>query len=429
MQTAPHKRTASPSFLQSLVLLQPGEGRALCWGAAYFFFLLLSFYFLRPVREAMGIAKGVDKLPWLMTATMVTMLLVNPVYAILVSRTVRRRFIPMVSHFFAANLVLFVILYHFLPAHGGSWLGYSFYVWLSVFNLFVVSIFWSLMTDIFSEDQGKRLFGMISMGGTLGAILGAACTESLSRGSWGLQLAPDGLMILACIALELAVLCMLRLAKLFDLTAQAQIEREPSPDYRQGFRAILDSSYLQMICLYILLYAVTSTFLYMTQANIVATTFSEQAARTAAFARMDFWGNVLTLGLQLFVASRLLRGIGVPGVLLMLPLLTMIGFGALLVWPAFITLAIVQVIRRGLHYAVDRPAREILYVRLGPDERYKSKAFIDTFVYRGGDVLGVWMPALLTWLALAMSGVALACSAAWLLVGVKIGHQLKEQDE
>ncbi|MBC3873395.1 NTP/NDP exchange transporter [Undibacterium flavidum] len=415
------------SWLQRVVLLRVGEGRALLWAAAYFFFLLLSFYFLRPVREAMGIAKGVDKLPWLMTATMLAMLVANPVYAMLVSKLARRRFIPIVSHFFAANLLLFVLLFKFLPEHGGAILGYVFYVWLSVFNLFVVSIFWSLMTDVFNEDQGKRLFGMISMGGTLGAIVGAATTEALSRGSWGVKFEPVGLMVLACVGLELAVLCMTRLAANFSLENIKQTVREPGPDFRQGFRSIMQSSYLQMICLFILLFAVTSTFLYLMQADIVARSFTDNAMRTAAFARMDLWGNVLTLSLQLFVTSRLLRGLGVSGVLLILPLVTITGFGALLIWPGFAALAIVQVLRRGLHYAVDRPAREILYINLGPDERYKSKAFIDTFIYRGGDMLGVWIPSLLTWLAIPLGLVALSTATVWLWVSAALGRSLKRR--
>lgn len=423
LSTSDLDRTST--WLQRVVLLRAGEGRALLWAAAYFFFLLLSFYFLRPVREAMGIAKGVDKLPWLMTATMLVMLLANPIYAVLVSKLARRRFIPIVSHFFAVNLLIFVVVLTFLPERGGTMLGYVFYVWLSVFNLFVVSIFWSLMTDVFDQDQGKRLFGMISMGGTLGAIVGAATTEVLSRGHLGIKLAPAGLMLLACIGLELAVFCMLRLAAKFDSTLTKQTNREPGPDFRQGFRLILGSPYLQMICLFILLFAVTSTFLYLMQADIVARLFLDSAERTAAFARIDLWGNVLTLGLQLFVTSRLLRGLGVPRVLMILPLATLLGFTALLIWPGFAALAMVQVLRRGLHYAVDRPAREILYIHLGPDERYKSKAFIDTFIYRGGDMLGVWIPTLLTWLAVPFALVALSTATIWWWVSAALGRNLR----
>eukprot|EP01034_Spumella_vulgaris_P041552 gene41552-51469_t len=207
-QTRPIGMMTATSRLQKLVLLRPGEGRALLWAAAYFFFLLMALYLLRPVREAFGIARGADKLPWLMTGTMVVMLLVNPLYAALVSRKQRRRFIPLVSHFFAANLLVLAALFFWLPEHGGTTLGYVFYIWLSIFNLFVVSVFWSLMADVFTEDQGKRLFGMISMGGTLGAVVGAAVTEALSSGSLGVKFEPAALMLTAVIGLELAVLCM-----------------------------------------------------------------------------------------------------------------------------------------------------------------------------------------------------------------------------
>lgn len=420
--------TRATSPLQRLVLLRPGEGRALLWAAGYFFFLLQALYLLRPVREAMGIARGADKLPWLMTTTLVVMLIANPLYAALVSRLPRRRFIPLVSHFFAANLLLFAALFFALPEHGGSLLGYAFYVWLSVFNLFVVSVFWSLMSDVFTEDQGKRLFGMISMGGTLGAVVGAAVTEGVSSGSWGVKVPPAGLMLLAALCLELAVACMLRLALRFGLSSgEGQSAREPGPDFRAGLRAIGGSRYLQLICAYMLLFTITSTFLYLTQGEIVARSFANGAERTAAFARLDLWTNVLTLSVQLLLTSRLLRSIGVSGVLLLLPLLTMAGFGALALWPTFAALAFVQVARRGLHYAVDRPAREILYIPLGPEERYKSKAFIDTFVFRGGDFLGVWAPTFFSALAVPVTLAALGCSGAWVATAGWLGRLVKRR--
>lgn len=422
--------TPTTSPLQRLVLMRPGEGRALLWAAGYFFFLLLALYLLRPVREAMGIARGADKLPWLMTTTLLVMLVANPLYTALVSRLPRRRFIPLVSHFFAANLLVFAVLFNSLPEHGGSLLGYAFYVWLSVFNLFVVSVFWSLMSDVFSEDQGKRLFGMISMGGTLGAVVGAAVTEGLSSGSWGVKAPPAGLMVLAVIGLELSVLCMLRLAARFQLSSGAgQQAREPGPDFKAGLQAIVASRYLQLICGYMLLFTITSTFLYLMQGDIVATSFATGAERTAAFAKLDFWVNVLTLTVQLLLTSRLLRGIGVSGVLLVLPLLTTAGFGAMALWPTFAALAAVQVLRRGLHYAVDRPAREILYIPLGPEERYKSKAFIDTFVFRGGDFLGVWAPTLFSALAVPVSLAALGSSGAWVALAAWLGRLVKRKHE
>jgi AAA family ATP:ADP antiporter len=422
MQHASPTDAPSGGLFQRLVMVRPGEARALLWAAAYFFFLLLAYYLLRPVREAMGIAKGVDKLPWLMTATMLAMIALHPVYAAIVSKLPRRRFIPLISHFFAANLVLFYAAFRLLPEHGGAALGYVFYVWLSVFNLFVVSVFWGLMADIFNEDQGKRLFGMISVGGTLGAIVGAAVTQSLSDGSFGVKLDAPTLMLVAVVGLEVAVLCMLRLAGMFQLPSTGHGPKEPGPDFREGLRLVRDSRYLQLISLYMVLFTIASTFLYLTQGDIVARSVHGAAERTAAFASIDLWVNVITLALQLFFTSRLLRGLGVPGVLLILPVLTLAGFAALAVWPMFATLAVVQVLRRGLHYAVDRPARETLYIPLGPEEKYKSKPFIDTVVYRGGDFLGVWAPSLLALLLVPVSWAALLVAALWLGAGAWLGR-------
>lgn len=422
MQPASPTDAPTGGLLQRLVMVRPGEARALLWAAAYFFFLLLAYYLLRPVREAMGIAKGADKLPWLMTGTMLAMIAIHPLYAMIVSKMPRRRFIPLISHFFAANLVLFFFAFLTLPEHGGANLGFVFYVWLSVFNLFVVSVFWGLMADIFNQDQGKRLFGLISVGGTLGAIIGAAFTQALSDGSFGIRLEPAYLMLVAVIGLELSLLCMLRLAGMFKLPKTGSGPREPGPDFREGLRLVLRSRYLQLIALYMVLFTITSTLLYLTQGDIVARSFQGSAERTAAFARMDFWGMVITLTVQLFFTSRLLRGVGVPVVLLILPVLTLIGFGALAMWPAFATLAVVQVLRRGLHFAVDRPAREFLYIPLGPEEKYKSKPFIDTVVYRGGDFLGVWAPTLLGLLLVPVSLAALALAAAWIGAGAWLGR-------
>jgi AAA family ATP:ADP antiporter len=187
-------------------------------------------------------------------------------------------------------------------------------------------------------------------------------------------------------------------------------------------RLIRHSRYLQLICLYIVLFTITSTFLYLTQGEIVARSFAGAAERTAAFATIDVWGNAITLAVQVFVTSRLLRGLGVPGVLMILPVLTLAGFAALAIWPVFLTLAVVQVLRRGLHYAVDRPAREILYIPLGPEEKYKSKTFIDTVVYRAGDFIGVWAPTLLGAMAVSVSIASLGTAAAWIGSGAWLGR-------
>jgi AAA family ATP:ADP antiporter len=415
-------------LLRRLVMLEEGEAPALAWSALYFFLLLFGYYLLRPVREAMGIARGADKLPWLMTGTLLAMALANPAFAALVSKLPRRRFIPWAYRFFALNMVAFFLAFRLLPGHGGAALGYAFYIWLSVFNLFVVSVFWGLMSDVWSEPQGKRLFGVIAMGGSLGAIAGAAVTGALTKGAalGGLQVKMDplSLLLLSALTLELAVQCVKRLAAIFALGDVAHGAREPGPGLLAGLRLIATSRYLQLICAYILLFTITSTFLYLQQGAIVERAFHGTAARTAAFARIDLWVNVLTLVTQVFLTGRLITALGVPVVLSILPVLSLAGFGALWAWPTFGVMALFQVLRRGLHYAVDRPAREILYIPLGPEERYKSKPFIDTFIYRGGDLLGVWAPTALAALAIPVGLAAVGCSGLWLGSSVALGRRV-----
>jgi AAA family ATP:ADP antiporter len=416
-------------LLRRLVLLEENEAPALLWSTAFFFLLLFGFYLLRPVREAIGIARGADKLPWLMTGTLLAMALANPAFAALVSRLPRRRFIPWAYRFFALNMLAFFLAFRFLPRHGGAVLGYAFYIWLSVFNLFVVSVFWGLMSDVWSEIQGKRLFGFIATGGTLGAIAGAALTGVLTKGfmlgSLRLKVEPLSLLLLSMLTLELAVQCVRRLAAIFHLGNVPHAKREPGPGPLEGLRLIATSRYLQLICAYMLFFTITSTFLYLEQGAIVERAFSGTAARTAAFARIDLWVNVLTLATQVLLTGRLLTGLGIPGVLALLPLLTLVGFGALWVWPTFGVMALFQVLRRGLHYAVDRPAREILYIPLGPEERYKSKPFIDTFVYRGGDLLGAWAPSALAAIAIPLGLAAVGCSGLWLGGAWALGRRVK----
>lgn len=417
-------------LLRRLVLLDEGEAPALLWSALYFFLLLFGFYLLRPVREAMGIARGADKLPWLMTGTLLAMALANPAFAALVSKLPRRRFIPLAYRFFALNMLAFFLAFRFLPHHGGAALGFAFYIWLSVFNLFVVSVFWGLMSDVWSEAQGRRLFGFIATGGTLGAIAGAALTGALTKGFdlGGLRLKVDplSLLLLSVLTLELAVLCVKRLAAIFQLGGVAHGEREPGSGPLEGLRLIATSRYLQLICAYMLLFTITSTFLYLQQGAIVERAFSGTAARTAAFARIDLWVNVLTLATQVFLTGRIITTLGIPVVVSILPVLTMAGFGALWIWPTFGVMALFQVLRRGLHYAVDRPAREILYIPLGPEERYKSKPFIDTFIYRGGDLLGVWAPTALAALAIPLGLAAVGCSGLWLGSSIALGQRVKD---
>ncbi len=419
---APSSPSPHRSPLARLIPVRPGEGPLVLGAAGYFFLLLMSYYLLRPLREAFGIAKGADKLPWIWTGTLLLMLLANPLYAALVARFPRRRFIPGTYHVFAACLLLFAALYALLPGHGGHALGYVFYVWLSVFNLFVVSVFWAFLGDLFDAEQGARLFGLVAIGGTLGALAGSALAEALSR---SLHPDPLWLFLLAALVLETAVACVRFLLRRSEIGGKAEPGREPGPGALEGLALVRRSGLLRLIALYILLFSLTSTFLYVLQGRVVEHAFADRALRTAAFARIDLLVNLLTLGAQLFFTHRLVRAVGIPAALAILPLVTLVGFAALALWPCFAVLAAFQVARRGLHYAVDRPVREMLYIPLAPDVKYKAKSFIDTFVYRSGDLLGIWLTPLLGGLSIPLGGPAAALSAAWLGGAGLLGRRVR----
>jgi AAA family ATP:ADP antiporter len=274
------------------------------------------------------------------------------------------------------------------------------------------------MSDGLGPDQGRRLFPFIALGGTLGAIAGAFVTERLARA----RLDPGLLLLVAILCLEGAVQVFRILSRRFGMGAGTGASREPGPGLLEGIRLFSRSPYLLLIGLYILLFTLTSTLLYLQQGRIVAAAFPSTAARTAAFARLDLWVNLLTLLAQALVAGRLIAKLGIRVVLCAMPLLTFAGFGALALAPSFAVLAVFQVLRRGLHYAVDRPARETLFIPLGPEEKYKAKPFIDTFIYRAGDLLGTWTPGLLAALSVPAGGLGIAVSGVWLGSAYALGR-------
>lgn len=400
------------------------EWRCLVLSALYFFFVLFSFYMLRPIRESLGIQRGYDKLPMLMTGTLCAMLLASPLYAWAASRWPRRVFVARTYRFFQLHVLLFFALFQLLPSESRVGLGYAFYIWLSVYNLFVVSVFWSVMTDAWSREQGVRLFGLVGIGGTLGAIAGAAAAK-VSAAPMSLPaleeftISAPMLMLLAVAPLEGAVQCVKRILRRASQSAPAgAASREPSPKVLEGLRLLVRRPYVALIALYLLLYAVTSTFLYIEQGRLVEHAFPDEASRRAAFASIDLWTNTLTLVTQALITGNLMPRIGIAASLAIVPLLTAAGFVALATAPIMGVLAAFQMLRRGLHYAIDRPAREVLFTILGPDEKYKSKNFIDTVIYRAGDMAGSWGAVLLTTLSIPF---AIGLSALWLGVSVATG--------
>ena len=413
------------SLLKRLIDVQPGELRALGWSWLYIFSVLSSYYILRPIRDEMGVAGGIENLPWLFTATLVGMIVINPAFAALVSRYSRARFIAMTYRFFILNLLIFFALLKLADPAQNIWIGRVFFVWTSVYNLFVVSVFWAVMVDVFDSEQSKRLFGFIAAGATLGGIAGSAITASLAK------LMPVAYLFLVsgCL-LEVAVLGVRRLSSLSDsLERRPAAQNEETPIGGSIFAGLIHacrSPYLLQVCLFIMLFTVTSTFLYFQQAEVARQSFADRSARTAFFARVDLWVNVLTLGAQLYLTGRMLKRIGVALTLATLPLLSALGFAALAMSPTIAVIVAFQVLRRASNFAFARPSREVLFTVVPREDKYKAKSFIDTVVYRLGDQIGAWSYTGLGLLSLGVagiSGVAALLSAVWIVNAVWLGRR------
>jgi AAA family ATP:ADP antiporter len=404
------------AMARRLIAIRPEELPALAWAWLYIFAVLSSYYIMRPIREQMGVAGGVNNLQWLFTATLAGLLLLNVPFAYLVKTLPRTRFIPMTYRFFAANILLFAAILHFTDAAHSVWIGRAFFVWISIFNLFVVSVFWALVVDVFNSEQGKRLFGFIAAAATIGAICGSSITASLAR-----HVPVELLLIGAALLLEVAVLAVRGLSRLsaaLHARPDEHGERPIGGNLLAGITHPFKSAYLANISLFILLFAITSTFLYFQQATLVRDNFHDRASQTAFFAQIDLAVNVITLIVQLFFTGRILGFLGVGLTLMVLPLLTMVGFGTLALTPAVSTLVVFQVLRRSSDYAIARPTREVLYTVVPREDRYKAKNFIDTVVYRAGDQIGAWSYALVAMLGFghsALAGIAVILAALWLV--------------
>ena len=411
---------------------RPEEARIVLLSAAYFFFILSAYYVIRPIRNEMGVAGGVENIPWLFTATLAGMLVAHPIFAAIVSRWPRKRFVTVTYRFFMLNLFVYYVLLKVVPEGAGAvWVGRTFFVWISIFNLFVVSVFWSFMTDIYRERQSRRLFGLIGVGGTIGGIIGSSITAFLVG-----VLSPATLLWFSIVLLECAVVCLKALDRRVKVRRPANPSGEPKADdpviggsALDGIRRVLASPYLLGICAFMLLFTIGSTFLYNIQAEILSRTFTAGTEQTSVFARIDLAVNTLTLLTQLFLTGRILKWLGVGFALAILPLVTMIGFLALGAAPVFAVFVVFQVLRRAGNFAVTVPTREVLYTVLPRRDKYKAKNFNDTFVYRAGDQAGAWSFAGLGAVGLSTSALAVSMvpvAGLWLLVALWLGRRQKE---
>ena len=406
-------------WLGRAVPATPHERAAALWSFAYFFMLLAGYYVLRPLRDQMGIAGGVKALPWMFTATFVTLLAAQPLYGALVARLPRARFIPIVYHFFVVNLVLFWLLLTFDVAP--VIVARVFFVWVSVFNLFAVAVFWSFMADLFSSEQGKRLFGFIGAGGTAGGLLGPVITIALS-----VPLGPANLLLAAVVLLELAVFCVYRLERC------AKVPQGPQPhEQRVGGSAfaalpeLIRSPYLLGVGAWVSLLSFGATILYFMQANVVSAAIHGAGEQTRIFAIIDLAVGLLTLATQVFATGRVLKRFGTGMSAGALPLVYVVGFTVLALAPSLAVVLVFQVMQRWANFAVANPARQVFFTVVAREEKYKAKNLIDVVIYRGSDALYGWVYDTAQAIGLKLGAIALCALpvvAGWFVLSAALGR-------
>jgi AAA family ATP:ADP antiporter len=387
----------------------------------FFFCVLTALMVVRPAREALGMQRGIEAIRWLFMGTLLVTLLVNPVFGWLVSRFRRLVFVNATYLFFAFGLAGFHLLLVLAPASVGERTGQAFYVWFSVFNLFAVMLFWALMADRFTLEQSKRLFGAIAVGGTLGAIFGPWLAGQFARpfGTPSLLLVGAGFLVLALGAAWW-------LARLRPEAGHAPVEQATiGGSAWEGLQSVVRSPYLLAICAYVLIVAVMATFLYFTRLQMVAALGTDIDMRTAVFARIDLITQGATLVLQALVTGHLMKRLGVSVTLALLPVTAALGFLGLAMVGSLAALIAFEAAFRAVQRGVMRPARETLFTVVPRADRYKAKAFIDTFVYRTGDVAGAQTEGLLKQLGLglaALASIAVPLAAAWMALGIWLGY-------
>lgn len=413
-------------MLRRAVGLERHETPAVVWSCAHFFFLMAGYYVLRPIRDAMWLTVGSSGRSWLFLLTLAVMLVANPLFSALVSRSPRRVFVPTVYCFFVFNLLVFFALFRRTRGPDDVHLAQAFFVWVSVFNLFITSVFWGVMADLFSSEQGQRLFGLIGVGGTLGSIAGATSTAVLAERIGEINLLPVSAGLLG-----VASLCAIRTDQLRDLPwprRDGPWDQKLGGSVLSGMTHVVRSCYLMSIVAFIFFHSLTGTFGYFVQGIIVERSLADRDARTSFFAYMDVLGNVLSGTVQVFLTGRIIKILGLGWALALLPLAVIGGFLALGLMPILSMLFAYQVLTRATEFALSRPARESLFTVLPREDKYKAKNFIDTFVYRGGDALGAIAFVVLTspGLGLGLPGVlniAAAAAIGWLPVALYLGRR------
>lgn len=403
---------------------------AVAWSFLYFFCLLSAYYMLRSVREAMAIVGGVRNIPWLFTGTFTVMILVAPIYGWITSRYPRKKFLPWVYYFFIANILLFYAAFVYAQAEGFSqvWISRAFFVWLSVFNLFVVSVFWSFMADIWSKDQSRRLFGVISAGGSAGALLGPIITSLLV-----VPIGFENLLPLSASLLFFSVYCVARLRRWVrdshdDDDETVESAKAIGGSAWAGMRMVLTSPFYGAIATALLCASFLGVATYMYMAELVSVTFSSTDQQTRVFALLDALTNAFSLLGQLILVKHAVRRLGVGTTLAILPIASIAAFSLLAMNPVFVVMAGLQVVRRSITFGLTKPTNDMLYAVVTPEAKYKAKNFIETAVYRGSDLVSTWTIKGLA--GYGVSGIAIICipiAMIWTVLAFFIGREYKKR--
>jgi AAA family ATP:ADP antiporter len=416
-------------LLGRLIPMRDKEARPVLLGTTYAFLILTAHYMLRPVRDEISAAdRGNVQLLW--TAVFLVMLVAVPLYSFAVARLSRAVFIPLANRFFALNLLLFFVALYALPAAARPWIDRAFYVWQSVFALFVVTVFWGFIADLFRNEQSKRLFGLIAMGASVGGIAGSFITALLAE-----HVPVFALLLLAIIPLEIAsqiAQWLHRLSARHPETLRQETQQRIGGTAWAGYRTVFQSPYLRKIALYLGLLTFASTVLYFQQAHLLGEAIADRAERTAFLAKIDLAVNVITITTQGLVTAHIIRKWGLAIALAMIPAVVMLGFVSLGVYPLLATLVVAQVIYRAGRYAIAKPAREVLFTVVPREDRYKAKSFIDAAVYRGGDLASGWIYAGLAALGLTVGSIALVAApvaAVWVGMGILLGRDEARERE
>lgn len=411
--------------------LERHEYVAVAWSFAYFFCVLSSYYVLRPARESMAVGSGPDTIPYLFLTTFLVMMVVTPIFGWVTSRYPRRVFLPWVYLFFISNILIFWFIFgRLLEANQDNvWLGRAFVVWLSIFNLFVVSVFWSFMADIYTREQGRRLFGFITAGGSIGALIGSTATLFIV-----VRIGTHNLFPIAAALLFVAVICIHQLRNWVSREHEgsdlqtAESEKPLGGSAFAGITHIKGSKYFMGIAVSSVIASLLGTALYIFAAQLVETAIPDPDFRTQFFSRINVFSNTFALIGQLFLVRHVVGRMGIGVSLSLLPIVSIASFILLAIDPVLGVVAFMTWARRGLGFSFSKPTTDMLYSVVTPEEKYKTKNFIDTAIYRFGDVVGSFTIKFM--MGLGISGVSiimLPFAVIWAAVSIWLGRDYRRQ--